>query len=288
MQAVHHVLVGDLLYPFTSDSVTTMAAIDDDIADALGLSNRGRKAIKAAKQRQAARTAKALQPSLFGTATEPTVQQPPCLQTLSKHFNPRTPVPRAMLPENVFAPSWFPREPTDPIADNVGEAVCNFLQSLKIPEGRNAGTDLKLAPFQRDFVLGGLAPNIRNAVLSVGRGNAKSALAAGVALAHLLGISDRQPRRDVIIAARTKEQARNLWAFAQAFCSTLPEVVQAQLAFVRAPAMKSVTRAMADRTRFASPLQTANLLWDLVLRLSFWTSAAIGNRSKARNSKPRF
>ena len=78
-----------------------------------------------------------------------------------------------------------------------------FLQSLRIPEGPLAGHPLRLAPFQKQFVKGALDEAVNVAVLSIGRGNAKTALASGIALGALLGEWDRQPRREVLIAART-------------------------------------------------------------------------------------
>jgi phage terminase large subunit-like protein len=113
-----------------------------------------------------------------------------------------------------------------------------FLQTLAIPEGPLAGRRLKLAPFQKQFVEGALDPATDIAVLSVGRGNAKSALSAGVALGALLGEWDRQPRRDVIIAARTRDQARVAWNFAAAFCTSLPEDMQRQIIFRRSPRLE--------------------------------------------------
>jgi hypothetical protein len=50
-----------------------------------------------------------------------------------------------------------------------------FLESLAIPEGPKAGEKIKLAPFQKKFVKGALADGVQVAVLSIGRGNAKTA-----------------------------------------------------------------------------------------------------------------
>lgn len=113
-----------------------------------------------------------------------------------------------------------------------------FLETLAIPEGPLAGKRLKLAPFQRRFVKGALAPETDLAVLSVGRGNAKSALSAGLGLGALIGVWDRQPRRDIIIAARTRDQARVAWNFAAAFCTSLPEDMQRQIVFRRSPRLE--------------------------------------------------
>lgn len=114
----------------------------------------------------------------------------------------------------------------------------DFLQSLRIPEGPKAGEPLRLAPFQSQFVEGALAPGTDIAVLSVGRGNAKSAVSAGLALGATLGVWDTQPRRDVILAARTRDQARTAWNFAAAFCLSLPDEIQTQLKFRRSPRLE--------------------------------------------------
>ncbi|MEL6366006.1 MAG: terminase TerL endonuclease subunit [Pseudomonadota bacterium] len=118
------------------------------------------------------------------------------------------------------------------------EKCAIFLQTLRIAEGPKAGEQLRLAPFQKSFVEGALSAQIDTAVLSVGRGNAKSALSAGIALGALLGIWDRQPRRDVIIAARTRDQARVAWSFCEGFCRSLPDEYQAALQFRRSPRLE--------------------------------------------------
>lgn len=113
-----------------------------------------------------------------------------------------------------------------------------FLQSLRIPEGPNAGDPVKLAPFQRQFVKGALDEAVNVAVLSIGRGNAKTALSAGIALGALLGEWDDQPRREILIAARTRDQARIAWDFVQGFAQSLPDDVQKQLTFRRSPRLE--------------------------------------------------
>jgi phage terminase large subunit-like protein len=113
-----------------------------------------------------------------------------------------------------------------------------FLQSLTIPEGPRAGKKLRLAPFQRDFVCGALKKSVSVACLSVARGNAKSALSAGLALGALLGIWDRQPRRQVIVAARTRDQAKIAWSFVEGFARSLPTEIQRQLTFRMSPVLE--------------------------------------------------
>ncbi len=121
---------------------------------------------------------------------------------------------------------------------NASERAQVFLETLRVSEGPLAGQQLRLAPFQKRFVEGALSPRNDIAVLSVGRGNAKSAISAGLALSALLGIHDPQPRRDIIIAARTRDQARVAWNFAEAFCLSLPDEFQSQLKFRRSPRLE--------------------------------------------------
>lgn len=113
-----------------------------------------------------------------------------------------------------------------------------FLQKLRIPEGPLAGQPLKLAPFQTSFVRGALHPANNVAVLSVGRGNAKTILASGVALGALTGEWDRQPNREILIAARTRDQGRVAWQFVAGLAQSLPEDVQSRLIYRRAPRLE--------------------------------------------------
>ncbi len=105
-----------------------------------------------------------------------------------------------------------------------------FLGLLRVPQGKNAGKPLKLADFQRKFVKGALSKGVMVGVLSIGRGNAKTALSAGLALAELVGALDvkPQPQREVIIAARNRDQAKTAFSFILGFIQGLPEADQAQ------------------------------------------------------------
>src|SRR5262249_19805409 len=71
------------------------------------------------------------------------------------------------------------------------ERVIRFVENLTISSGKLAGGKLRLRGFQKDFVRDvyrtvedGRRP-VRTAVLSVGRRNGKTQLAAALALAHL-------------------------------------------------------------------------------------------------------
>lgn len=116
---------------------------------------------------------------------------------------------------------------------NPAEIALAFLQTLKVPEGPLAGQELRLASFQMDFVRGALDPANMVACLSIGRGNAKTALSAGIALGSLLGKWDAQPKREIILAARNRDQAKTAFNFLVGFIEGLPEKDQADFAIRR-------------------------------------------------------
>jgi phage terminase large subunit-like protein len=117
------------------------------------------------------------------------------------------------------------------------EAI-RFLTSLRVPAGPKAGELVKIAPFQRQFIKGALKETTSAAVLSIGRGNSKTATSSGLALAALLGVTDRQPAREVILAARTRDQAQIAWRFVAGFALSLPDELQRQLIFRRSPRLE--------------------------------------------------
>ncbi|MBZ9710544.1 terminase large subunit [Mesorhizobium sp. ESP7-2] len=108
-----------------------------------------------------------------------------------------------------------------------GTAVA-FLETLKIPEGPKAGQKLRLAEFQKKFVRGALDPENMVAVLSIGRGNAKTALAAGLALGAVIGEWDDQPKREILLAARNRDQAKTAFGFIVGFVERLPKAKREQ------------------------------------------------------------
>lgn len=118
-------------------------------------------------------------------------------------------------------------------------AAVTFLEKLRVPEGPRAGERLRLAPFQRQFVTGALASDVSVAALSIGRGNAKTALSAGIGLGALLGkLGDKQPKREIVIGARTRDQGRIGWNFVEGLSRTLPTATRKRLIFRRAPRLE--------------------------------------------------
>ncbi|WP_244427763.1 terminase large subunit domain-containing protein [Sinorhizobium fredii] len=61
------------------------------------------------------------------------------------------------------------------------------------------------------------------AVLSIGRGNAKTALSAGLALGSVMGEWDKQPKREILLAARNRDQAKTAFNFLVGFVESLPK-----------------------------------------------------------------
>jgi phage terminase large subunit-like protein len=90
-----------------------------------------------------------------------------------------------------------------------GEQVCAFIEKYcRVPEGSLVGQPIKLAPFQRDFILA-VYDNprcTRRAYLSIARKNGKTALIACLLLAHLVGpvaVENSQ----IVSGARSRDQA---------------------------------------------------------------------------------
>ncbi|HEY8066242.1 MAG TPA: terminase TerL endonuclease subunit [Methylosinus sp.] len=118
------------------------------------------------------------------------------------------------------------------------EKAIAFIEGLTVPTGPLSGQPIALAPYQRQFLEGALASGVTIGVLSVARGAGKSALTAGVALGHLLGEIDPQPRRECLVGARTRDQARVIWDYISGLARSLPDNIQKRLTFRRAPRLE--------------------------------------------------
>jgi phage terminase large subunit-like protein len=118
-------------------------------------------------------------------------------------------------------------------ASKEASAALRFLSRLTVPEGRTAGKRLKLASYQKDFVRGAFAKGTAVGLLSIGRGNAKTALSSGLSLGHLMGEIAPQPKREIIFAARNRDQAKIAFGFLVGFIEGLPEEEQEQFTIRR-------------------------------------------------------
>ncbi|CAJ0867063.1 hypothetical protein AMST5_01918 [freshwater sediment metagenome] len=116
--------------------------------------------------------------------------------------------------------------------------VIAFIETLRVPEGPLAGQRIKLAGFQKEFITGALGRGISIAALSVGRGAGKTTLGAALCLAALLGKVDPQPRREIVIGAKTRDQGAIAWRLIEGLASSLPLKTRKLLTFVRAPRLQ--------------------------------------------------
>jgi phage terminase large subunit-like protein len=124
------------------------------------------------------------------------------------------------------------------VGSHAAKRAMIFAEGLTIPEGPRAGKPIKLAPYQKDFIRGALRQDTQTAVLSVARGNGKSAISATLALGALIGVWDHQPRREVVLAARSRDQAAIAFNFAVAFAQSLPAPFRARMTVRRSPKLE--------------------------------------------------
>ena len=124
-----------------------------------------------------------------------------------------------------------------------GERVCAFIEQFcPVPEGRLVGKPMKLMAFQRKFILD-IYDNPKGtsrAYLSVARKNGKSALIAGILLAHIVGPEARQ-NSQIISGARSRDQAALVFKLAEKMVRLSPmlskviKVVPSQKSLVGLP-----------------------------------------------------
>lgn len=89
-----------------------------------------------------------------------------------------------------------------------GEKIIAFIECLNIPEGGKVGQKIKLDPFQKQFILDVYdnPARTKTAILSIARKNGKSALIAGLLLAHLVGPVAVQ-NSQIVSGAMSRDQA---------------------------------------------------------------------------------
>lgn len=107
-----------------------------------------------------------------------------------------------------------------------GEKVCAFIERFCIvPEGDLVGRKVKLAPFQRAFILDVYdnPHGTRRAYLSIARKNAKTATIACIVLAHIAGPEARLNSR-IISGAMSKEQAAEVYNYASKMVELSPDL----------------------------------------------------------------
>lgn len=144
------------------------------------------------------------------------------------------PVEQAGWDDTLFAPLAPPRpiavaaHPWEQAGMPADERVLAFLRTLPIVSGLRAGETMELLDFQEQFVRAVYGPVasdggrlVRLAALSVARGNGKSAVLAGLSLAHLLGPM-QEPYGECYSAALDREQAGVLYRMTRAYIEHVP------------------------------------------------------------------
>lgn len=110
---------------------------------------------------------------------------------------------------------------------NRAERVTAFVESLPITKGFGAGENVKLLPFQRDWIeaIYGVGDDrkrrVRTGLMSVARGQGKTVLAALLCLAHLVG-PEAEPRGECYSAAATRDQSALIFAEMEAVIFAVP------------------------------------------------------------------
>ena len=95
--------------------------------------------------------------------------------------------------------------PVRPSRRNLAKRIISDLAELKITEGRRRGESFIVLPWQNTFVHG-FSENAVS-ILTVGRGNGKTTLVAGIAISALKGALSR-PRGEIVLVASSLKQAR--------------------------------------------------------------------------------
>lgn len=94
---------------------------------------------------------------------------------------------------------------------------------LIVPKGYGAGKPVKLRPFQKQIIRGAFQKKVRTALVSMPRGNAKSALAAMLSLAELFA---GPPSAEVLIVASDQRQAMIVFRMAARMIELNPELAE--------------------------------------------------------------
>lgn len=109
-----------------------------------------------------------------------------------------------------------------------GDRVIAFIERFcKAPEGEHVGKPLKLEPFQVDFIreVYDNPAGTRRGILSIGRKNGKTALIAGILLAHICG-PEAVLNTQIVSGAMSRDQAAVVFALACKMIQLSPELTK--------------------------------------------------------------
>lgn len=107
-----------------------------------------------------------------------------------------------------------------------GQDVIEFIEGVcRVPEGSRVGRPIKLADFQKRFILDiyDNPKGTRKAYLAVARKNGKSALIACILLAHLVG-PERKVNAQIVSGARSRDQAALVFSLAAKMVNLEPRL----------------------------------------------------------------
>ena len=113
-----------------------------------------------------------------------------------------------------------------PVVMTRGEKVCAFIERFcRVPEGAQVGQPIRLADFQRRFILDVYdnPSGTRRAYLAIARKNGKSALIACLLLAHLVGPEAVQ-NSQLVSGARSRDQAALVFNLANKMVDLSPDL----------------------------------------------------------------
>jgi phage terminase large subunit-like protein len=113
-----------------------------------------------------------------------------------------------------------------PRAPTRGEKVCAFIEKYcRAPEGDLVGRPIRLLPFQRKFILAVYdnPAGTHTGILSIARKNGKTALIAGLLLAHIAG-PEAVHNSQIVSGAQSKEQAAVVFELARKMVDFSPEL----------------------------------------------------------------
>ncbi|HEX3162123.1 MAG TPA: terminase TerL endonuclease subunit, partial [Pseudolabrys sp.] len=113
------------------------------------------------------------------------------------------------------------------------DRVCEFIEKyLLVPEGKDVGQPVRLRVWQREIIAGIYEPKVRRVIISVGRKNAKTTLAAMLVLAHLIGPEARR-NAQIYSAAQSRDQAAIVFGLAAKMVRMSPKLSQPENVVVR-------------------------------------------------------
>jgi len=108
-------------------------------------------------------------------------------------------------------------------ADRAKRRIKFIEKYVIVPKGHGAGKPLKLRDFQREIVTGAYAAGVRTALVSIPRANAKTTLAAALAVADLFV---GPPSAEVLVVASDQRQANIALRIAKRMIELNPELAE--------------------------------------------------------------